>query len=196
MQKESRRMHMLCLKVSDFGLVLWLLLGKPTWAAHKGIRAQYSCSSRTVPFKQETVRVSSQENKKSFWERTLGKQETQGEDPWKKGSIEVVDTSMETKEGFRNAAGFRKARAPPDFTLAREFKATAMSGYFFKTHKEETKILCGYCSIQEEKRQLCLRLSVCSFPQPSPARLQCSWCLSGRTLGETQQWVEIKSGVP
>ena len=33
-----------------------------------------------------------------------------------------MDARIETKEEFRNTVGFRKARAPLDFTLAREFK--------------------------------------------------------------------------
>ena len=82
----------------------------------------------------------------------MGKQETQGEAPWRKRSIEEVDARMETKKELRIAIGFRKARAPPDVTLAREFKATTMSCYSFSTVKEETKTLCGHCRVQEEQR--------------------------------------------
>jgi len=38
-----------------------------------------------------------------------------------------MDARMETKEEFRNAMGFRKARAPLELTFARELKATAMN---------------------------------------------------------------------
>jgi len=63
-----------------------------------------------------------------------------------------MDARMETKEEFRNAIGFRKARALLELTFARELKATAMNGYSFRTINKETKIVCGHCRIQEEQR--------------------------------------------
>ena len=65
------------------------------------------------------MHVNSQESKHKHKEKSLGKQETQGEGPWRKGSIEEVDARVETKKELRNASRFRKARAPPGVTLAR-----------------------------------------------------------------------------
>jgi len=83
--------------------------------------------------------------KQNYQERSPGKQETHVGALWKKGRIQELDARVETEEKFRNVSGFRKARAPLELTLARQFKATAMSCCSFSTVKEETKMVCDHC---------------------------------------------------
>jgi len=76
---------------------------------------------------------------------TLGKRETHVGALCKKRRIQELDARVETEEEFRNVLGFRKASAPLELTLAREFKATATGWYSFSTVKAETKMVCGHC---------------------------------------------------
>ena len=118
---------------------------EPTRAVHKGSTAQDIWPLKMVSFKQEAVHVNSQENKQSYWERNLGKRETHVGALCKKRRIQELDARVETEEEFRNVLGFRKASAPLELTLAREFKATATGWYSFSTVKAETKMVCGHC---------------------------------------------------
>lgn len=69
----------------------------------------------------------------------MGKQETHGEAPQKK-----KETRIKTKEEFRNTVGFRKDRAPVELTLARRFKGTTTSCYYFRNSYTKIKKMCGH----------------------------------------------------
>lgn len=54
------------------------------------------------------------------------------------------ETRIKAKEEFRNTVGFRKDRAPLELTLARKFKGTTMSCYYFRNSYTEIKKMCGH----------------------------------------------------